>query len=146
MLCFNSETLAMGTKGPLNLREHKRGIAIAWMILFTSSCVIPIVVYFILKNVAKLPLSVGKLALFLRPTRDTIVNNPSTALGVPAGIFGATALLSYFQRLWSLVRKDSTTRPIGGSRWGLDYFMFNFTLGFCYITALISYSTASKPT
>ena len=110
---------------PLNPWSHKLSIALPWSILFTSSCILPILLYFLLAHVAHLKTSI--------------------ALGVPTGIFGAASLLSYVQRAYSLSRRDSTTRPIGGSRWALDYFQWNFTLGFCAITALITYATATTP-
>jgi hypothetical protein len=87
---------------PLKLSSRKLPITITWYILFTSSSVLPILLYFFLKDVAHLKTSV--------------------VLGVPTGISGSVSQVSYIQRLWSLVRSDSTTPPIGGSRCGLDYF------------------------
>jgi hypothetical protein len=50
---------------PLNLRQHKRGIAVTWAVLFMSSCAMPILLYFILKYVASLKANAGTSQLLL---------------------------------------------------------------------------------
>ena len=45
----------------LNLRDHKLPIAINWVILFISSGVLPILLYFVLRYVAHLKLGIGRL-------------------------------------------------------------------------------------
>jgi hypothetical protein len=72
-------------------------------------------------------------------------NNPTTVIGVSSAIFGLVSLPSLCLRTWSLTKANSTTRPLGTTRWAMDYFNWNFALGFIYITALIVVSTVLKP-
>ena len=113
------------TSWPPGDGRHKTRLAIAGAGLFTTSCILPLLLYFVLKYKAH--------------TAESIT------LAVPSAVFGVFSLLSYGQRSWSLGRRASISRPIGGGRWAFDFFHWNFTVGFLYVTALIAASTASKP-
>lgn len=105
-----------------DLRQHKKGIIIAWGVLLTSSLIIPIVLYYALKYGTSL--------------------EEASVLAVPTAIFGAPTLISLVRRCWSLLKKNSTSRPLGGTRWQMDYFNWNFILGFIVVTVIISVGDA----
>lgn len=44
-----------------------------------------------------------------------------SVLGITTAIFGVVTLFSLVRRTWLLLRRDSTCRPIGGSRWQVSY-------------------------
>lgn len=110
---------------PLDLRKHKIAIAIPFTIVFLTSCVIPII---------------GYLTVHYKTTASlTVAMTPFLSL------FGVTTLYSLGTRTYSLLKKDSTTRPVGQtSRWAMDYFEWNFLAGFIGITVLISVSVSKK--
>lgn len=53
-------------------------------------------------------------------------------------VLGSFSLYGFAYRIWTLSRKDSVSRPIGASRACLDFFQWNFILGFLYVTVMIS--------
>jgi hypothetical protein len=56
---------------PLDLREHRTAIATTWAILFTSSGLLPVILYFVLTKVALLNLWIGRCHDLLSPhTKD----------------------------------------------------------------------------
>ena len=108
---------------PLNLRDHKLPIALNWGVIMLSSGILPIVGYFALKYGTTLPLSI-----ILSPW---------------LGFMGATSIFALLKRSWFLLRKNSDCRPLGVEQgWKLDYFGWNFLVGFIALTALISVGIA----
>lgn len=58
---------------------------------------------------------------------------------------GVVSLFALLRRTWALIKKGSTCRPLGmRSRWGLDYFDWNFLFGFLMLTAFISAGIAAE--
>ncbi|KAF2485399.1 hypothetical protein BDY17DRAFT_293522 [Neohortaea acidophila] len=105
---------------PLDLTRHKLSIALHWLPIILTSCILPIVGYFALRY--------GSEDLQLR-----IILSPWLAL------MGVVSLYSLLTRSWALIRRDSTCRPLAQtSRWGMDFFGWNFVFGFLMLTALIS--------
>ncbi|KAK5163965.1 uncharacterized protein LTR77_010361 [Saxophila tyrrhenica] len=104
---------------PLDLHRYEKNIAIFWSVLILSSGILPIVGYFALHYGTDLELNIV-LAPFL-------------------GFTGVTSIFSLIKRSWELTKKDSNCRPLGQqSRWGLDFFGWNFLFGFIALTMLIS--------
>jgi hypothetical protein len=97
----------------LNLREHKLAIGIQWSILVTSSCIVPIVLYFALRYGADLEAKIGIFHLNGGSDRLLMIG---IALGVATGIFGAASLFSLGKRTYLLLKNNSTCRPLGSSR------------------------------
>ncbi|KAF1981166.1 hypothetical protein K402DRAFT_398790, partial [Aulographum hederae CBS 113979] len=108
---------------PIDLRAHKLAIAIPWIVLVTTGCILPIVGYFSLHYATTVNLHV--------------VLSPWMAL------FGVSSLFSMFKRIWDLGRKESTCRPLGvTSKWALDFFTWNFIIVFIIVTVVISVGIA----
>ncbi|KAK4934720.1 hypothetical protein LTR10_024093 [Elasticomyces elasticus] len=93
--------------------------------LFTSSCVLPIALYWLLKYVAHL--------------------SDGTVVTIPLAIFGVVSVFGLLKRTWDLVRPNSDCRPLGGTRWQLDYFHWNFISGFTIVTIIIIVGNILKP-
>jgi len=65
-------------------------------------------------------------------------------LAVSNGVFGFIALVQYAFRMWRLLRPSPTYRPLDVSRWALDFYQYQFTLGFILITLMISFTTGPE--
>ncbi|KAF2723228.1 hypothetical protein K431DRAFT_292622 [Polychaeton citri CBS 116435] len=103
----------------INLRQHKTAIALHWLPIVLTSGLLPIIGYFALEYGTNLELNV--------------VLAPWLAL------MGAASLFSLSSRTWRLVKKDSNCQPLGQTNtWGLDYFDWNFVVGFIALTILIT--------
>ncbi|KAF7183972.1 hypothetical protein CNMCM7691_004462 [Aspergillus felis] len=92
-----------------HIRQRRTVIAVTVAILFTTSGLVPVLLYFLLRYVARLKLWIG-----------------------------AGSVLALVRRIWRLVRPDSTCRPPDTARYHLDYFQWNFLFGFIYIAVLLS--------
>ncbi|MCJ1478627.1 hypothetical protein MMC13_007308 [Lambiella insularis] len=111
---------------PLSIHQHKTAIALQWMGILTTGFLIPIVAYFALTYASTLALKY--------------------VLAIITGIFGVSSLYSLGLRSFRLFRKFSSCRPLGSTnRWALDYFNWNFCLGFAVVTVAISYGTSRTP-
>ncbi|PKS05156.1 hypothetical protein jhhlp_008523 [Lomentospora prolificans] len=104
------------------LRTRKMSIFLWWSVIILDSVVMPIALYFGLWYTVGpgVPQDRQKLS----------ANNVFTI--VTAAIGGAS-ILEYFLRMWNLWKKNSNCRVIGGGRWHLDFFHWNFTLAWLII-------------
>lgn len=110
---------------PLDLRQHKLAIAIPWIIIVLCAGVIPLVGYFTVHYCTDASLTVA-LSPFL-------------------ALFGVSTLQSMVTRTYSLLKKDSVTRPVGSTnKWAMDYFEWNLLFGFVGLTVLISIAISEK--
>ena len=110
---------------PVNLRDHKLPIGITWGVIVLSSGILPIVGYFALRYGTDLELNII-FAPFL-------------------GFMGVTSIFSLGKRTYDLMKKDSNCRPVGVEQgWKMDYFGWNFLVGFLYLTVFISVGIALK--
>lgn len=101
-----------------SLRTHKTGIVISWSILFTSSLILPLVLFYTFKYNTDLDMTV--------------------ILAVATALFGAPTLYSLATRSWNLLKRNSKCRPLGSKGpWELDFFHYNFLCGFIVVTAVI---------
>ncbi|PWY61973.1 hypothetical protein BO83DRAFT_326939 [Aspergillus eucalypticola CBS 122712] len=119
-----------GTDGPpplpLNLREHKGHICLQWGIILLTSCIAPLVLYPSLYWGAGLSLKI--------------------ALSVSSAILGASTLYSLGLRTWRLLKLTSNCRPLTSeSRWNLDFFHWNYLLGFVLVTLIIVIGLTRDP-
>ncbi|KAI4087785.1 MAG: hypothetical protein LQ344_006541 [Seirophora lacunosa] len=108
---------------PVNPRAHPFAIGVAVGTTLLGSGIIPLVLYFALTRATTWPLS--------------------TILAIPASIFGLVSLLSLCARTYALAKPSSTCRPLrrsssNGSAWTLDYYGWNFLLGFVGVSAVIT--------
>lgn len=105
---------------PLDLNQNKLRIARFWAPIVLSSCLLPIIGYFVLHYETSLKLMII-LSIFL-------------------AIMGAVSLLSFLLRGWALLKATSKCRPLGleNARWAFDYFFWNFAFMFCVLTAIIT--------
>ncbi|KAL2827115.1 hypothetical protein BJY01DRAFT_229263 [Aspergillus pseudoustus] len=111
---------------PLDLREHKRHIAIQWGIILLTSCIAPLVLYPSLHWGADL--------------EDKI------SLSIASAILGASTLFSLGIRTWRLLKPASNCRPlISESRWSFDFFHWNYLLGFFLVTIVIVVGLTQEP-
>lgn len=109
----------------LNPRAHKLPIAFHISTIFLTSCIIPLVIYFALIYKTSLKLQI--------------------ILAVVTPIFGVVSLFSLFLRTWRLLSSRKYL-PLGQkSRWALDYFDWNFILGFTVVAVVIAIGISRKP-
>ena len=109
----------------LNPRAHKLPIAFQISTIFLTSCIIPLVLYYTL---------IYKTSL-----------KPQIILAVVTPIFGVVSLFSLFLRTWRLL-SSSKYLPLGQKRrWALDYFDWNFMLGFTVVAVVIAVGISRKP-
>lgn len=114
------------TRLPLNLRAHKTPIAIFFAITLITSGILPLVGYFALHYETHLKTQI--------------------ILSIVTPIFGVVSLHSLFTRTIRLARPSSTCRPLGSkSAWTLDYFDWNFALGFIVVAVVIAIGISRKP-
>lgn len=116
---------------PINLGAHKLLLALHWTPLLLTSCILPLV---------------GWFSLHYATTMKT-----QYVLSIFTPLFGAVSLYAFFLRTWRLARPGSQYRPLGcedqsrSSRWTLDYFDWNFALGFAVVCAVIAAGIAEDP-
>lgn len=111
---------------PYSLRTRKAAIAISWSLLLLDACLLPLVLFYILKFVAKL--------------------DDSRNLGITNSAFGFFSLLQYTFRLYRLLIPSPRYRPLGTtSRFAIDFYQIQFTLGFIVISVIISLGSAVNP-
>ena len=111
---------------PLNLRAHKLPIAIFFAVTLTTSCILPLAGYY---------------GLHYGTTLKT-----QYILSIVTPIFGVSSLYSLFLRMIRLARSNSTCRPLGSkSAWVLDYFEWNFILGFTVVAVVIAIGISKNP-
>ncbi|KAK0507013.1 hypothetical protein JMJ35_010471 [Cladonia borealis] len=109
----------------LNPRAHKLAIAFQISTIFLTSCVIPLVLYYALIYKTSLKLQI--------------------ILAIVTPIFGVVSLSSLFLRTWRLLSARKYL-PLGQkSRWALDYFDWNFALGFIVVAVVIAAGISMKP-
>lgn len=110
----------------VNPSAHKLRIGLHLAVLFVSGCVVPVVCYFAIHYTTTLELKY--------------------ILAVCVAVFGVSALYSLILRTWLLTRAQATFRPLGSNNlWNLDYFQWNFIIGFVYITIISAIGTSTKP-
>ncbi|KAL9057611.1 MAG: hypothetical protein Q9162_002226 [Coniocarpon cinnabarinum] len=100
---------------PLNytLRTRKLAITIFWFFILLDSIGIPLILYFCLHYLTNL--------------------SPNAVFSISTGCLGGISIFEYFLRFWRLWRKGSTCRVIGARRWYLDWFHWNFSIGWIFI-------------
>lgn len=81
---------------PYSLRDHKLSIAVAWTILTINSFILPLVLFYGLWYGTSL-------------SRNIVV-------AINTAIFGFIALVAYSVRMWHLLKKDPSHRPLGSRR------------------------------
>ncbi|KZF21412.1 hypothetical protein L228DRAFT_269791 [Xylona heveae TC161] len=108
---------------PYSLRTRKRNIFMFWSVALLSSCLVPLVLFYAL--------------YFDTDLEEWIIFTLTTCL---VGVLDVAPTLII--RAYKLVRKDPFSRPLGANRWSLDFFMYNFTLGFFFVIAALIAGTA----
>jgi hypothetical protein len=100
---------------PLNysLWDRRRAIAFFWVLIVVDCIAMPIVLYFCLWHLTGL--------------------SPNAVFSIVTAALGGVSIFEYFLRFWRLWKKDSTCRVIGARRSYLDWFHWNFTLGWIII-------------
>lgn len=59
--------------------------------------------------------------------------SPNATFSIVTAALGGVSIVEYFVRFWRLWKKDSTCRVMGARRKYLDWFHWNFTLGWVII-------------
>ncbi|PPJ58752.1 hypothetical protein CBER1_08376 [Cercospora berteroae] len=100
---------------PLNydLWERRWFIAFFWTMILVDCVAAPIVLYFCLWYLTSL--------------------SPNATFSIVTAALGGVSIVEYFVRFWRLWKKDSTCRVMGARRKYLDWFHWNFTLGWVII-------------
>jgi len=75
---------------------------------------------------------------------DALTSVGTTDLAVSNGVFGLFAFVQYALRMWRLLQPSPTYRPLDVSRWALDFYQYEFTLGFILVTLMISLTTGPE--
>jgi len=107
-----------------SLHNRKKSIAITWTIILFDSCLLPIIAFYAL--------------WFTKLSRTTVFN-------ILSSIFGLPSFFQFGKRMYYLCRKDSTCRPIGGKRGGLDTFQWSFAFSILLITSQVVTAVVPKP-
>ena len=102
--------------------KHKTVIALHWLPVILTGCILPIPGFLLMHELTDLHDSINMLPWLI--------------------LFGLSSIFSLVRRTWKLIKVDSVVRPIGGTRWSLDYFGWNFFIIFIILTALISLGSA----
>lgn len=100
---------------PLNysLRPRYLSIVIFWSLILIDCIAMPVALYFGLWYGTNL--------------------SPNVVFSIVTAALGGISIFEYFLRLRRLLRKNSTCRVIGARRMYLDWFHWNFTLGWMII-------------
>ncbi|KAI9816930.1 MAG: hypothetical protein M1827_001575 [Pycnora praestabilis] len=109
---------------PYNLNSRRRSIAINFSIILLTACVLPVLLYYILYNCT---------------TLKTVY-----IFSIVTGAEGVFTLVDVSRRTYLLLRQNDDSRPLGGDRWTIDFFHFNYVLNIAIITALFVAGTASQ--
>ncbi|MCJ1384830.1 hypothetical protein MMC17_007948 [Xylographa soralifera] len=110
---------------PYSPAAHKAAIAIAWTVIVTNSCALPIALFYGLWYGT----SLSKRIVFAIVT--------ATA--------GVASLAQAYARLWKLLRKDGKSRPLGSRRGWLDFYQIQTIISIAVVATLLSVSTALTP-
>lgn len=103
----------------VDLRSHKLPLAIPWIILLLTACILPIAGFYALH--------------FGTDVQENIQLAPWL------GLFGVASLYNLLTRTWRLIGNVNDCRPLGQqSAIGLDFFGWNFVFGFVVLTVAIS--------
>lgn len=100
---------------PLNysLWDRRWFIAFFWSMILIDCIAAPIVLYFCLWYLTDL--------------------SPNAVFSIVTAALGGVSIFEYFIRFWRLWKKSSTCRVLGARRKYLDWFHWNFTLGWVII-------------
>lgn len=100
---------------PLNysLWDRKWFIVFFWSMILVDCIAAPIVLYFCLWYLTDL--------------------SPNAVFSIVTAALGGVSIVEYFVRFWRLWKKGSTCRVIGARRMYLDWFHWNFTLGWVVV-------------
>lgn len=115
MLAHTNATAFEPEPPPLNysLADRKWSIVLFWTLMIIDCIAMPIALYFGLWYHTDL--------------------TPNIVFSIVTAALGGISIFEYFLRLWRLWKKDSTCRVIGARRMYLDWFHWNFTLGWMVI-------------
>lgn len=95
------------------LRTRKLYITIFWALILIDSIAIPLVLYFCLHYLTSL--------------------SANSVFSISTACLGGISIIEYILRFWRLWRHNSKCRVIGGKRWYLDWFHFNFSAAWIFI-------------
>jgi len=127
----SSTSIELGQQGsglpllPYNLRNHKKSIAINWILIVADSCLLPIVLYYSLNY-------------------DTNLR-PAIIFAIITSVAGIVSPIKYFFGILRMIR-HSKYRPAGGMRFRFDYFHISFAIGYAiYLMELIIGTAPNTP-
>ncbi|KAI5809814.1 hypothetical protein DFH27DRAFT_476406 [Peziza echinospora] len=107
---------------PYDLRARKWKIAVIATVVALDGFIVPTCLFYILKYAVKL--------------------GDGKNVAITTSAFGFISFVQYFLRLWRLLKKNSPYLPLEStSRWHLDLYQIQFTLGFIAITLVLSFTT-----
>lgn len=99
------------------LRTRKFAIFFFWTVVVFDSAIMPLALYYGLWYGLEVK---GKMS-------------PNTVFSIVTAAIGGISIFEYFIRFWRLFKKNSTCRVIGARRMYLDWFHWNYTLGWVII-------------
>lgn len=99
------------------LRTRKFAIFFFWTVVIFDSVIMPLALYYGLWYGLHVK---GKMS-------------PNTVFSIVTAAIGGISIFEYFVRFWRLWKKNSTCRVIGARRMYLDWFHWNYTLGWVII-------------
>ncbi|KAL6720634.1 hypothetical protein ACLMJK_002559 [Lecanora helva] len=101
---------------PYSLRDHKKTIAVIWILLALDAAIMPLALFYPLWYASSL--------------------KPAYIFAVTTGVFGIISGIEWAFRSWQLWKKEEV-RPFGGKRNGFDFFHISYTTGYAISLVLL---------
>jgi len=110
---------------PFSPREHRTGIVITWTIIVANSCLLPIALVYALWYGTSLTKSI--------------------IFAIVTSTFGISSLAQFCVRMWKLLKKDGSFRPLDSRRGWLDFYQINNAISIAIVATLLAVGTSRTP-
>ena len=138
---------------PYSLRTRKLKIAILVLLVCLDGFILPTALFYILKyggmsdGKSKSPTIPPTFPLRSIPLKVNSIISHNTDVAVTTSVFGFMSIIQFTVRLYRLLKPRSPYLPLNSpSRWYLDFYQIQFTMGFIMITLVLTLATVSPST